>query len=61
MKATIERPKAAREESFVVRAQRAMLKAADKAREDYRRHGVDPVIVPFPKKTAKKVEALENH
>ncbi len=55
MKVTIEPPKATSEESFVVRAQRAMLKAAEKAREDYRRHGVEPVIAPFPKKTEPEV------
>jgi hypothetical protein len=50
VKTDVHEPKAASEESFVVRAQRAMLKAADKAREDYRRHGIDPVEVPYPKK-----------
>jgi hypothetical protein len=50
VKTNVDQPKTATEESFVVRAQRAMLKAADKAREDYRRHGIDPVEVPYPKK-----------
>ena len=47
---TISHQTELKEESFVTRAHRAMVKAAEKARQDYKRFGIEPVEVPFQKK-----------
>lgn len=38
------------DEEVIARAERAMQRASDKAMEDYKRFGIEPVIAPFRKK-----------
>jgi hypothetical protein len=42
------------DDEVIARAQRAMLRASDKAMADYKRFGIEPVIAPFRTKAEKK-------
>lgn len=60
MKPLINQKNGTGSDNFVARAKRAMLRASDKAMEDYKRFGVDPVVTPSSI-CAKKVKSSRIH
>ena len=57
MIANAERPKTSDGDDFVARAQRAMLRAGQRAMADYKNFGLEPVIGKFRKKEERSKDA----